>query len=90
MELGILLIAALSAAVGLALRRWVSLRLAKILLVFGGGLSALAIGVIAIVAFSQGRIIGVWTGGMLAVVFLGVGALVLPFAVAVSWGRFGR
>ena len=39
---------------------------------------------------SQGRIIGMWTASMLTVVFLGVAALVLPFALAVSWGRLYR
>ena len=62
----------------------------RILLVLGGGSFASALGVMVIMVLSQGRLIGMWTAGMLTVVFLGVAALVLPFALAVSWGRFYR
>ena len=72
------------------MRRWVSRTVARILLVLGGGSLALAIGVFGTMVSSQGRMIGMWTASMLAVVFLGVAALVLPFALAVSWGRFYR
>ena len=33
---------------------------------------------------------GIWTAGMLSVVFLGVAALMLPFGLAVSWDRLYR
>jgi hypothetical protein len=56
------------------------------LLALGGGSFAAALGVMGIMVLSHGRLIGMWTAGMLAVVFLGVAALILPFALVASWG----
>ncbi|MDF2760695.1 MAG: hypothetical protein K0S99_3330 [Thermomicrobiales bacterium] len=86
MELGFVLIVSASAAAGLALRGSMSRRLGRVLLVLGIGSLAAAIGVLALVA-SGGRIVGFWTGGMIALPLLVIASLALPFAVAVSWGR---
>ena len=59
------------------------------LLVLGLGSLAAAVGVVALVA-SGGRIVGFWTGGMIALPLLVIASLALPFAVAVSWGRSSR
>lgn len=58
-----------------------------ILLVLGCGSLVSALAVFVIMVSSQGRILGMWTAGMLSVVFLGLAALILPFALGVSWGR---
>ncbi len=58
-----------------------------ILLVVGCGSLVLALSVLGIMISSQGRILGMWTAGMLSVVFLGLAALLLPFALGVSLGH---
>jgi hypothetical protein len=77
----------LSAAAGLALRATVRPGLARALLALGIGSLACALGIVALIFFSHGRTLGVWSGGMLVLALLVLAALVLPFALAVSWGR---
>jgi hypothetical protein len=60
----------------------------RALVALGVGSLILALGVIAVVALSQGRMLGVWSGGAIVLVLLLVAALMLPFGLAVSWRRF--
>jgi len=60
----------------------------RIVLVLGSGSLVLALAIFGIMILSQGRIIGMWTAGMLSVVLLGVAALMLPFALGVSVGHW--
>lgn len=88
MEFAFILIVCLSAAAGLALRGSVSRRLGRVLLALGIGSLVGTVAVIGLIAFSHGRVLGVWSGGMVALGLVCIAALVLPFALAVSWGRF--
>ena len=82
-----MLLACVSAAAGFALRGRVSRMAGRILLVLGTGLLVLAIAVFGIMISSQGRMIGMWTAGLLSVVFLVVAAVILAFGLGVSWGH---
>ena len=88
MEFAFILIVCISAAAGLALRRTVSRRLGRFLLALGLGLVLATLAVIGLIALSHGRVLGFWSGGMVALGLICIAALVLPFALAVSWGRF--
>ena len=88
MEFAFILIVCLSAAIGLALRRSVSRRVGRVLLALGIGSLLATFVVIGLIAFSHGHVLGFWSGGMVALGLVCIAALVLPFALAVSWGRF--
>jgi len=90
LEFGFILIVCLSAAAGLALRGSVSRRLRRVLLALGIGALVATCAVIGLIAFSHGRVLGFWSGGMLALGLVCIAALVLPFTLAVSWGRWGQ
>ena len=61
--------------------------LSRALLAIGLGALILGLGVLGLTVVGRGRLFGVWTGGLVAVVLLGLTAVVLPFALAVSWRR---
>ena len=86
LEIGLLLIIAVSAAVGLALRALVSVVLGRAFLWLGlvGLVAGLGILTLSASGYSP---FGPWTGRLLAAVLLGLAAFVLPFALVVSWGR---
>jgi hypothetical protein len=86
MEVGFLLVVAVSAAVGLLLRPRVSVSVRRAFLVCGLGALGFALAVLAL-TMSGLWPFGVWTAGFAAVLLFGVTALVLPFALAVSLGR---
>ena len=86
MELGFLSMIALSAGLGLALRSVVSATVARAVLVVG--LAALIVGVGTLGLTAAGRSpFGSLAGGLIAVGLIGVAGLVVPFALAVCWGR---
>jgi hypothetical protein len=53
----------------------------------GLGTLILGLGISGIMALGQGPF-GFWMSSLVMVELLGLAALVLPFAVASSWGRF--
>jgi hypothetical protein len=87
LEFAFILIVCISAAAGLALRGVVSRRLGRVLLALGLGSVVATFACIGLIAFSDGRVLGFWSGSMVALGLVCIAALVLPFALAVSWGR---
>jgi hypothetical protein len=86
LELGFLLLAALSSAVGLALRAAVSVAVARAFLALGLAALIAGLGTLGLTAWGLSPV-GSLTGGLIAAVLIGIGGLVVPFALAVSWGR---
>jgi hypothetical protein len=86
MEVGFLLVVAVSAGAGLLFRPRVGISVRRAFLTCGLGALGLALAVLALTMSGRWPF-GVWTAGLLAVLLLGVTALVLPFALAVSFGR---
>jgi hypothetical protein len=86
MELGFLLVAAVSAGVGLLLRTKVNLSVGRAFLTCGLGALGLALAVLGLTVVG-GWPLGFWTASLAAVLLLGVTAFVLPFALTVSLGR---
>jgi hypothetical protein len=87
MEFAFILIVCISAAAGIAVRGTVSRRLGRLLLAVGLGCLVATLAVIGLITLSHGRVLGVWSGGMVALGLICIAALVLPFALAVSWRR---
>jgi hypothetical protein len=87
MELEFVLIVCLSAGIGLIVRRLVTRRIGRILLVVGVGCFLAAIGALGLLAVSQGHVLGMWSGAMVIFGLLLLAALVLPFAIIVSWRK---
>jgi hypothetical protein len=85
MEIGFLLFVAVSTGAGLLLRPRVSVSIRRAFLACGVGALGLALAVLALTMSGQ-WLFGVWIAGLAAVLLLGVTALVLPFALAVSLG----
>lgn len=86
MELGFLLVVAVSAGVGLLLRTKVNVSVGRALLTCGLGALGLALAVLGLTVVGWSPL-GVWTAGLTAALLVGVTAFVLPFALAVSVGR---
>lgn len=86
MELGFLLVIAVSAGVGLLVRTKVNVSVARAFLMCGVGALGLALAVLGLTVVGWSPL-GVWTAGLVAVLLTGVTAFVLPFALAVSVGR---
>jgi hypothetical protein len=86
-EFGFLLLVAVGALLGFALRRRVSPIVTRALMTAGVlgvvlGLTILGLTVARLSPF------GSLTGGLIAVVLLGLAGIVLSFAVVVRWSRF--
>ena len=86
MEIGFLLIIAVSAVAGLVLRDVVGVVLGRAFLWLGLASLLLGLGILALAASGYSPV-GPWTGRLFAAALLGVAGIVLPFAVVVSWGR---
>lgn len=86
MELGYLLLVAVSAVAGLIFRRRVSRRVGRVLLALGLGAAVLGVAILwlAVVGWAP---FGTYESALVAAVLLGLAALALPFGLAVSWGR---
>jgi hypothetical protein len=87
LEYGFLLLVALSAGLGFALRRAVSPKVARACAMIGLASLVLAIGLLGLTASGHSPF-DTLTGGVVAVVALGAAGLILPFAVVVGWRRF--
>jgi hypothetical protein len=86
MELGFLLVVAVSAGAGLLLRTRVNASAGRALLMCGVGALVLALAVLGFTVAGV-SLLGVWTAGLIAALLFGVAGFVLPFALAVSLGR---
>ena len=89
MELGFLLVVAISAGVGLLLRTKVNVSVGRAFLMCGVGTLGLALTVLGLTVVGWSPL-GVWTAGLTAALLFGISALVLPFALAVTVGRTAR
>ncbi len=87
MEFGVLLLVAVSAALGFALRGFVSPTLARACAVTGLASLLLGLGNLGLTASGLSPF-DTLTGGLVTVVALGAAALILPFAFAVGFGRY--
>jgi hypothetical protein len=87
MELGFLLLVAVGAVLGFALRRFVSPTLARACALIGLACVVLGLGILGLTASGLSPF-GALTGGLVAAVALGAAGLILPFVVVVRWGRF--
>jgi hypothetical protein len=86
LELGFLLIAVISFAVGLMLSSSVTARFSRGALALGIGLLLLGIGVLALRISGKAGDLGL-LGAILPVLALSLSALILPFGAAASWRR---
>jgi hypothetical protein len=87
LELGFLLVVAVSAVLGFALRRVVSPTLARACALIGLASLILGLGILGLTATGRSPV-GALTGGLVAAVALGAAGLILPFAFVVGWRRF--
>ena len=87
MELGFLLLVAVGAVLGFALRRFVSPTLARACALTGVVCVVLGLGILGLIASGLSPF-GALTGGLVAAVALGAAGLLLPFVIVVRWGRF--
>jgi hypothetical protein len=87
LEFGFLLVVAVSAVLGFALRSLVSPRLARACALLGLASLVLALGILGLTATGRSPFAAL-TGGLVAVVALGAAGLILPFAVVAGWRRF--
>ena len=86
MEFGFLLLVAVGAVLGLALRRFVSPTLTRASALIGVACVVLGLAILGLTASGLSPS-GALTGGMVAAVALGAAGLILPFVVVVRWGR---
>jgi hypothetical protein len=86
LEFGFLLVVAVSAALGFALRSFVSPRLARGVALIGLVSLVLGIGILGLTATGRSPFAAM-TGGLVAVVALGAAGLILPFACVVGWRK---
>jgi hypothetical protein len=86
-EFGLLLLVAVSAGLGFALRGFVSPTLARACAVIGLVSLVLGLGILGLTASGRSPFDSL-TGGLVAVIALGVAGLILPFAFVLGWGRF--
>jgi uncharacterized membrane protein YczE len=87
LEFGFLLVLAVSAGLGFALRSFVSPRLARACALIGLASLVLGVGILALTATGRSPFTSL-TGGLVAAVALGAAGLILPFAFVVGWRRF--
>ncbi len=86
LEFGFLLVVAVSAVLGIALRSVVNPRLARACALLGLASLVLGLGILGLTAAGRSPF-DTLTGGLVAVVALGAAGVILPFALVVAWGR---
>jgi hypothetical protein len=87
LELGFLLVVAVSAVLGFALRSFVRPTLARACALIGLASLVLGLGILGLTATGRSPF-DTLTSGLVAAVALVAAGLILPFAFVVGWGRF--